>query len=155
MRRRVWPLAAAALATGAVILAVVLAVASGLARMGAHPTAAPTTTDPAAATAQARRKLIASVAGTWDRQGGDCSAPIKISAGADSVGETTITVSGSGGFNSVSQVITADNGRIVSRDVEPKGVAAGETWEYQPNDALMTVIDGKGTPTTLKRCAPA
>jgi hypothetical protein len=109
--------------------------------------------DLAAAAAQSRARLLQSIVGTWDRQGTRCDAPITIRLSPDIVHETTITVSGPGGFSSVGQVITAEDGRIVTRDIAAASGTAGETWEYQPRGALMNVLDGKGTPTALVRCA--
>ncbi len=96
--------------------------------------------------------MIQSVDGAWDRQGGACASPLTIKAETDGAGVTTITVSGPHGFKSTGQVITAENGRVLTRDVEASGLA-GQTSEYQPNGALMTVIDGRGVSTPLIRCS--
>jgi len=149
--RRRWRVAAAALAASLVALAL----AAGAARLlwPAAPPAKPAV-DPAAAAAQARQTLLRSLAGAWDRQGRACAAPITISEATDNAGVTTITVSGPK-FRSTGQVITAEADDVMTRDVDAAGGAAGgagETWEYQPNGALMTVIDGRGVHTPLIRC---
>jgi len=116
------------------------------------PTAAAPATDPATAAAQARQNLLQSVDGSWDRQGGSCVTPTLISTATDNARVTTITVRGPRRFQSTGQVITAAGREVMTRDIDPSGGGAGETWEYQPNGALMTVIDGKGVHTPLVRC---
>jgi hypothetical protein len=144
-RRPVWPMIAA----GVVGLALV---AGAVVWVSRKPPPAPAPADPAAVAAQARQALIGSITHGWDRPGGSCAAPMSISANTDNAGLTTITVSGPNDFKSVGQVITAEAGHVMTRDIDPSGGAAGETWEYQPNGALMTVIDGKGVHTPLVRC---
>jgi hypothetical protein len=148
-RRWNWPIAAAALAASVAGLILVLA---GARTLWPAPTPAAPATDPVAAAAQARQKLLQAVAGTWDRPGGACATPIAIGAATNAAGVTTVTVSGPNGFRSISQVITAVSGEVMARDIDGAGGGAGETWEYQPNGALMTVIDGKGVHTPLVRC---
>jgi hypothetical protein len=152
-RWRVWLLAIGA----ATSVAVVAAVALGLGRTPAQPhKAAPAAADRVAAPAQTREGLIQSVVGAWDRQDGNCATPIRITTTPGLAGDTTtITVTGPRGFNSTGQIIAAEAGKIVSRDIGAAGSASGETWEYRPDGALMTVISGKGVPTSLKRCAAA
>jgi hypothetical protein len=111
----------------------------------------PSPADLAAVAARTRTALIQSIEGAWDRQGGSCASPVAVKAQTDGAGVTTITVSSSKGFKSTGQVITADNGRVLTRDIDTSG-SAGQTSEYQPNGALMTVIDGRGVSTPLIRC---
>jgi hypothetical protein len=163
VRRPVWLWAVAVAAILAAVLAVAglgrealcqLPAAEGVCRslgLGPPKPSAPSPADLAAA-ARARTALIQSVDGAWDRQGGACASPLTIKAETDGAGVTTITVSGPHGFKSTGQVITAENGRVLTRDVEASGLA-GQTSEYQPNGALMTVIDGRGVSTPLIRCS--
>jgi hypothetical protein len=148
-RRRLWRIAAGG--AGTVAAAVVLVV--GAARL-VVPTPHPTTpaSNPRGAEAQARQQLIQSVTGSWDRQQGACAEPILIAAATDSGGATAITVSGPNGFKSAGQVITAQGHDVITRDIDPARGDSGETWDYQPNGALMTVIDSKGVHTPLVRC---
>jgi hypothetical protein len=144
-----WKLPAAIVAATVVIGAAAIS-APGWIVSAAKP--ASTAGDPAAAAAQSRERLLQSIVGTWDRQGRRCDTPITIKLSPDSAHEK-VTVSGPGGFSSVGQVITAEGGRIVTRDIAATTGKAGETWEYQPSGALMNVIDGQWTPTALVRCA--
>jgi hypothetical protein len=112
--------------------------------------------DPTAVAAQSRATAIRLVTGVWDRQkGGNCRTPIRIISGADAAGAPIITVSGPAGSHSTGQVISIDGGKVTSRDIDAAGGGAGEVWEYQPNGAQMSVIDGKDTITALVRCPGA
>jgi TIR domain len=148
-RRRHWRIVAGVFAASVAGLAFV---GFGLRPLWSPSTAKVATTDPAAVAAHARQKLLQSVNGAWDRQGGSCATPIRISTASDNAGVVAITVSGPNGFRSTGQVIAADGDDVMARAVDPSGGGSGETWEYQPNGALMTVVDGKGVHTPLVRC---
>jgi hypothetical protein len=136
-------------AAAAALVTVAVVAASVLVRTPPQASAPVAVALPAATLA--RQALIQSVRGPWDRQGGNCAAPMNIDTSAGAAGATTITVSGPGSFKSVGQVITADDGKIVVQDIDAAGAGAGEIWKYDPNGALMTV-SGKGVQTPLKRC---
>ena len=144
-RRWRWRVAVGGLAAS--VVALVLAVTVG------RPPAPPTPTlDPAAAAARARQKLLQSIEGSWDRQGGTCATPVSIRTATDPKGITTITVSGPRDFKSAGQVITTVDGDVLTRAIDAVHGGAGQAWEYQPNGALMTVVDGRGVHTPLVRC---
>jgi hypothetical protein len=107
--------------------------------------------DPAAVTAQARARLIQSVAGVWDRQDRSCAQPITVAATTWTDGVTRIAVNAKG-FTSSGQVIAADNGVILSRNTTATASGPREQWEYHPNGDAMTVIDKDGVATILVRC---
>lgn len=50
--------------------------------------------------------------------------------------------------------MAADDGVIVSRDVDAKPGAPRREWEYRPKGDELTVVDDRGVSTHLLRCAP-
>ncbi|HCK85162.1 MAG TPA: hypothetical protein DHW63_11800, partial [Hyphomonadaceae bacterium] len=58
-------------------------------------------------------------------------------------------------FESVSQVIAAENGVIVARATAPSDAGAREQWEFRPSGDRLTIYDKDGVATTLVRCGPA
>ncbi len=108
--------------------------------------------DSAAVVVQARRQLIGAVTGAWDRQNGSCAKPITIRASTGAGGIDQLQVTASDGFMSAGQVIAADSGAVVTRQVGATQPGAREQWEYRPNGEEMTVLDKEGVATTLIRC---
>ena len=113
---------------------------------------APPPPDPAVLAAQARRKLIQGVAGTWDRQDRACAAPIRIGVATDEDGVSRLTVTGAKGYVSVGQVIAADNGAVMTRNSTAGPGGRRDQWEYRPDGDQLTVIDKDGVATPLVRC---
>ncbi len=118
----------------------------------AHRTPTAVVADSAAALIQARGRLIGAVTGAWDRQEGSCAKPITIRASTGAGGVTELQVTSSDGFMSAGQVIAADSGAVVTRQVGATRPGAREQWEYRPNGEEMTVLDKEGVATTLIRC---
>ncbi len=108
--------------------------------------------DSAQAAAEARRRLIAAVTGAWDRQDGSCAKPITIRAAPGAAGVTELQVTAADGFMSAGQVIAADSGAVVTRQIGATQAGGRQQWEYRPNGAEMTVLDKEGVATTLIRC---
>ena len=109
-------------------------------------------TDSAQAATQARSRLIAAVTGAWDRQDGSCAKPITIRAAAGAAGATELQVTAADGFVSAGQVIAADSGAVVTRQIGATQAGGRQQWEYRPNGEEMTVLDKEGVATTLIRC---
>jgi hypothetical protein len=103
--------------------------------------------------AQSRQRLLDSVEGRWGQQDRDCSEAVRYSVVRRVDGFDRITVSAPG-FESVGQVIAAENGVIVSRSTTPSPTGAREQWELRPNGDQMIVLDKDGVSTTLVRCEP-
>ena len=121
--------------------------------VGLAPAASQPASDTATLAAQARLRLIQGVAGVWDRQDGACRAPftIRVVTGEDNV--TRLMVAGPGRYTSTGQVIAADNGAVVTRNITAGRDGAREQWEYRPDGDQMTAIDRDGVATALVRCA--
>ena len=110
---------------------------------------------PSITAASPRRALLNSLKGNWDRQNGDCSAPIAIDTGVDSEVGDVIIVRTRDGFRSVGAIIAVENGAVISRDMSVNASGRREQWEYRPVGNDMTVIDGAGVATKLVRCRGA
>jgi hypothetical protein len=110
--------------------------------------------DPAALAKQARSTLISSVDGAWGRADGDCSTPLTVTTATGTDGVARIKVTQGVSFNSEGQIMAADDGVIVSRDVDAQPGAPRREWEYRPKGDELTVVDDKGVATHLLRCAP-
>lgn len=108
-------------------------------------------TGDAANPAQIRARLLASVNGDWGRQDRNCADTVNYSVahGADGFDRITATAPN---FQTVSQVIAAENGVIVARDTAPSTTGAREQWEFHPDGDRLTVYDKDGVATTLVRC---
>lgn len=99
-----------------------------------------------------RAALLASVEGSWGRQDRDCSDVVRYSVARVADGVDRIRASASG-FASEAQVIAAENGVIVARDLAPSADGAREQWEFRPDGDRLTLYDKDGVATTLVRCA--
>jgi hypothetical protein len=110
--------------------------------------AEPAALDPALARAQ----LLQSVDGLWGRQDRDCSDVVRYEVARGEDGVDRILASAPG-FESESQVIAAENGVIVARDLTPSPNGAREQWEFRPDGDRITLYDKDGVATTLVRCA--
>lgn len=106
---------------------------------------------PSADPAELRAALLRSVEGAWGRQDRNCSETVRyrVSHGAD--GTDRITASATN-FESVGQVIAAENGVVISRVTTPSANGGREQWEFRPDGDGMIVIDKDGVSTTLVRC---
>lgn len=102
--------------------------------------------------AQTRARLLQGVVGAWGRQDRDCSDVVTYAVTRGDDGVDRITASAAN-FESVSQVIAAENGVIVARDAQPSASGAREQWEFRPDGDRLTIYDKDGVATTLARCA--
>ncbi|MGE0530786.1 MAG: hypothetical protein AB7G40_17190 [Hyphomonadaceae bacterium] len=108
-------------------------------------------TDPVQLTAEARQRLLNGVVGEWGRQDRGCTDVVRYSVARGDDGFDRITAAGVG-FESVSQVVAAENGVIVARDTSPSESGTREQWEFRPNGDRLTLYDKDGVATTLVRC---
>lgn len=108
--------------------------------------------DPVALAHEARSRLLQSIVGVWGRQDRDCRDAVTYSLARGGDGVDRITVRAPG-FESVGQVIAAQDGVVMTRATTPAESGGREQWELRPSGDGMVVLDKDGVSTTLVRCS--
>jgi hypothetical protein len=108
--------------------------------------------DAAAIAADARARLLSSVAGVWGRQDRNCSETVAYSLVREEDGVDRI-VGRAPNFESLMQVIAAENGVVVARSTTPTTSGSREQWEFRPDGDRLVIYDKDGAATTLVRCS--
>lgn len=112
------------------------------------------TADPVQIQAEARERLMQSLAGAWGRGDRDCSITTAFSVSQDESGVYRIRSVSPPDFDSTMQVgtIDTDRGIVTARTTRPGESGVREQWEFHPDGDMMQIIDPSGTTTPLARC---
>jgi hypothetical protein len=98
-----------------------------------------------------RRELLQSLTGTWGRQDRDCSETVTYSLARSDDGIDRI-LGRAPNFESLMQVIAAEDGVVVARSTTPTRNGSREQWEFRPDGDRLVIYDKDGIATTLMRC---
>ena len=98
-----------------------------------------------------KAKLIKSLDGSWSRNERDCSEAVTISTDKGDGAVWRVTVRAPG-FESVSEVVHAENGDIETRELTPQPGQGRKQTNWRPNGRQLVSLDEQGVSTTLGRC---
>lgn len=104
--------------------------------------------------AEARDRLMQSLAGVWGRGDRDCAITTTFTISRDESGVYRIRSVAEPDFDSIMQVGTLDTERgvITARTTRPGESGVREQWEFHPDGDIMHVVAPNGTTTPLARC---
>ncbi|HAY06476.1 MAG TPA: toll/interleukin-1 receptor domain-containing protein [Hyphomonas sp.] len=109
------------------------------------------TPDPDAIETKLRDRLLSGLNGLWSRQERDCSVTAQFAVETDEGGISRLRITADG-FESLGQVVAAENTTVVTQATSPAPGESRGQWTYRLDGDRLVATDPSGVETTLNRC---